>query len=130
MVVVDNSILAPVFQQPLALGADICMTSATKFIAGHSDVTAGTLSVKQPELAQRIYFYQVCSVLLQTTSVLQLLHPPGVPAFRPVSASRIRAHPIAVQPFVNLVQKATLLGYTKLSLHARAIIFRANTVTK
>jgi cystathionine beta-lyase len=35
------------------------MTSATKFIAGHSDVTGGILSVKDPELAKRIYFYQV-----------------------------------------------------------------------
>lgn len=34
-----------VFQRPLDLGVDICMTSATKFIAGHSDVTAGILSV-------------------------------------------------------------------------------------
>lgn len=60
--VVDNSILAPVFQQPLALGADISMTSATKFIAGHSDVTGGILSVKDAELAKRIYFYQVLSL--------------------------------------------------------------------
>jgi len=55
---VDNSMMAPVFQQPLALGADICMTSATKFIAGHSDVTAGILSVRGDELADRIYFMQ------------------------------------------------------------------------
>jgi cystathionine beta-lyase/cystathionine gamma-synthase len=58
-VVVDNSILAPVFQQPLLLGADICMTSATKFIGGHSDVTAGILSIKGKELADRLYFLQV-----------------------------------------------------------------------
>ena len=55
---VDNSIMAPVFQQPLALGVDICMTSATKFIAGHSDVTAGILSVAGEELANRVYFLQ------------------------------------------------------------------------
>ena len=60
---VDNSILAPTFQQPLALGADIVMTSATKFIAGHSDVTGGLLSVRDPELAERVYFYQVCTPL-------------------------------------------------------------------
>ena len=59
LVVVDNSILAPTFQQPLVLGADIVMTSATKFIAGHSDVTGGLLSVRDPELAERVYFYQV-----------------------------------------------------------------------
>jgi len=55
---VDNSIMAPTFQQPLALGADISMTSATKFVAGHSDVTAGILSVKGDELADAVYFLQ------------------------------------------------------------------------
>ena len=44
-VCVDNSIMAPIFQRPIELGADISMTSATKFIAGHSDVTGGILSV-------------------------------------------------------------------------------------
>ncbi|CAL5224631.1 g7348 [Coccomyxa viridis] len=58
LVVVDNSILAPVFQQPLALGADISMTSGTKFIGGHSDITAGILSVKDAELAKQVYFFQ------------------------------------------------------------------------
>ena len=55
---VDNSIMAPIFQQPLELGADISMTSATKFVAGHSDVTAGILSVKGDELAARVYALQ------------------------------------------------------------------------
>ena len=55
---VDNSILTPVFQSPLLLGADISMTSATKFVGGHSDVTAGLLAVKGLELYRRLYFYQ------------------------------------------------------------------------
>lgn len=58
IVCVDNSIMAPIFQQPLAMGVDICMTSATKFIAGHSDVTGGILSVRGKELAEEIYFHQ------------------------------------------------------------------------
>jgi len=58
VVCVDNSIMAPLYQRPLELGADICMTSATKFIGGHSDVTAGILTVKGKELAQKLYFYQ------------------------------------------------------------------------
>ncbi len=60
---VDNSMMAPLFQQPLALGADISMTSATKFIAGHSDVTGGILSVKDAALAERVYFHQVSPFL-------------------------------------------------------------------
>ena len=74
LVVVDNSILAPVFQQPLALGADISMTSATKFIGGHSDITGGILSVRDPELAKQVYFFQVScpSVSCWTTLLFTL----------------------------------------------------------
>ncbi len=66
LVVVDNSIMAPTFQQPLALGADISMTSATKFLNGHSDIMGGILSVKGPELAKKVYFTQVLFVSFQT----------------------------------------------------------------
>ena len=59
LVCVDNSIMAFLYQQPLDLGADISMTSATKFVGGHSDVTAGLLSVRDAQLGQRIYFHQV-----------------------------------------------------------------------
>ncbi len=58
LICVDNSILTPLYQMPLDLGADISMTSATKFIGGHSDVTGGVLAVRDPELAQRLYFVQ------------------------------------------------------------------------
>ncbi|KAI8562440.1 hypothetical protein RHMOL_Rhmol03G0037900 [Rhododendron molle] len=50
LVLVDNSIMSPVLSQPLELGADIVMHSATKFIAGHSDVMAGVLAVKGERL--------------------------------------------------------------------------------
>jgi len=43
-VVVDNTFATPILQKPLALGADIVMHSATKYLGGHSDVTAGVLS--------------------------------------------------------------------------------------
>lgn len=59
LVCVDNSIMAFLYQRPLDLGADISMTSATKFVGGHSDVTAGLLSVRDAQLGQRIYFHQV-----------------------------------------------------------------------
>ena len=51
--------MTSLFQRPLDLGADICMTSLTKFIGGHSDLTGGTLSVKGTELCNRVYFTQV-----------------------------------------------------------------------
>jgi cystathionine beta-lyase/cystathionine gamma-synthase len=43
-VVVDNTFATPILQKPLALGADIVMHSATKYLGGHSDVTAGVLA--------------------------------------------------------------------------------------
>ena len=55
---VDNSMLSPVFQRPLTLGADIVVHSATKFLCGHSDVTAGALITSDPALQQQIAFQQ------------------------------------------------------------------------
>lgn len=58
LVLVDNSIMSPVLSRPLELGADIVMHSATKFIAGHSDVMAGVLAVKGESIAKDIAFLQ------------------------------------------------------------------------
>ena len=55
---VDNSMLSPVFQQPLTLGADIVIHSATKFLCGHSDVSAGALITNDPTLHQQFAFQQ------------------------------------------------------------------------
>ena len=55
---VDNSLMSPYLQNPLDLGADIVVHSATKYLCGHSDVTAGVVAVKDPALAQEIYFVQ------------------------------------------------------------------------
>ncbi|XP_062166947.1 cystathionine beta-lyase, chloroplastic [Alnus glutinosa] len=58
LLLVDNSIMSPVLSQPLTLGADIVMHSATKFIAGHSDLMAGVLAVRGESLAKDLYFIQ------------------------------------------------------------------------
>lgn len=58
IVLVDNSIMSPVLSQPLELGADIVMESATKFISGHSDLMAGILAVRGESLAKAIAFLQ------------------------------------------------------------------------
>lgn len=56
--VVDNTFLSPWLQQPLLLGADIVIHSATKHLAGHSDVTAGLIILNHPEIAEQIAFIQ------------------------------------------------------------------------
>src|ERR1035441_10265794 len=55
---VDNSTMSPYLQNPIDLGADIVLHSATKFLCGHSDVTGGVIVVKDDELAKQIYFLQ------------------------------------------------------------------------
>ena len=57
-VVVDNTFMTPYLQQPLELGADIVVHSATKYLGGHSDLIAGLVVVRDEELAQRIAFVQ------------------------------------------------------------------------
>ena len=58
---VDNTFASPYLQNPLDLGADIVLHSATKYIGGHSDVVHGCLVVKDAELAQRLRFLQNAS---------------------------------------------------------------------
>ncbi|MDF0715028.1 PLP-dependent aspartate aminotransferase family protein [Muricauda sp. 334s03] len=61
LLAVDNTFATPYLQRPLDLGADIIMHSATKYLAGHSDVVVGALVVKDQELADQLYFIQKSS---------------------------------------------------------------------
>jgi cystathionine gamma-synthase len=58
LVVVDNTFATPYLQQPIALGADIVVHSATKYLGGHSDVVGGFLAVDDDSLAERLRFTQ------------------------------------------------------------------------
>lgn len=55
---VDNTFASPASQKPLDLGADIVIHSATKYLAGHSDLIAGLVVTKTPELGNEIKFIQ------------------------------------------------------------------------
>jgi len=61
LLAVDNTFATPYLQQPLDLGADIVMHSATKYIGGHSDLVMGALIVKNKDLANKLYFIQNAS---------------------------------------------------------------------
>ncbi|PQJ79651.1 cystathionine gamma-synthase [Polaribacter porphyrae] len=58
LVAVDNTFATPYLQQPLSLGADIVMHSATKYLGGHSDLVMGALMVKDAKLAEELHFIQ------------------------------------------------------------------------
>jgi len=55
---VDNTFASPALQQPLLLGADIVVHSATKYLGGHCDIIAGVVITKTKELGDQIKFYQ------------------------------------------------------------------------
>ncbi|HTB52114.1 MAG TPA: cystathionine gamma-synthase [Ferruginibacter sp.] len=55
---VDNTFATPYLQNPLDLGADIVMHSATKYLGGHSDVIQGALVMNDDSLREKLYFIQ------------------------------------------------------------------------
>ncbi len=55
---VDNTFASPYLQNPLDLGADIVMHSATKYLGGHSDVIQGALMMNDKDLREQLYFIQ------------------------------------------------------------------------
>ena len=57
LVAADNTFLSPVWQQPLALGADLVMHSTTKYLNGHSDVVGGAVVASTAELAQNLTWW-------------------------------------------------------------------------
>jgi cystathionine gamma-synthase len=60
LVVVDNTFLSPLWQKPLALGADIVVHSTTKYLNGHSDVVGGAVVAATPELHERLSWWANC----------------------------------------------------------------------
>ena len=82
LLAVDNTFMSPYGQNPLTIGADVVMHSATKFIGGHSDVLAGALVTNDSSLAEKLYFVQKsggavpspfdCWLLLRSTKTMEL----------------------------------------------------------
>ncbi|MDF7626786.1 PLP-dependent aspartate aminotransferase family protein [Lactobacillaceae bacterium L1_55_11] len=58
LTIVDNTFLTPYFQQPLTLGADVVIHSATKYLGGHSDVIAGLVVTNDDAIGDQLYFCQ------------------------------------------------------------------------
>ncbi len=58
LTVVDNTFASPYLQQPLDLGADLVLHSATKYIGGHSDVVLGSVVTSKEDLAEKLFYLQ------------------------------------------------------------------------
>lgn len=63
---VDNTFLTPILQRPLDLGADLSVTSTTKFVEGHSAALGGAIVTRDPELRERIFFVRKCTGAIQS----------------------------------------------------------------
>ena len=57
---VDNTFLSPVWQRPIALGADLVLHSTTKYLNGHSDVVGGAVIAATPELHEHLVWWANC----------------------------------------------------------------------
>jgi cysteine-S-conjugate beta-lyase len=120
---VDNSAMSPYLQNPLDLGADIVVHSATKYLCGHSDVTAGVVAVRRPDLADQIYFIQNgegsalgpfdCFLLLRGVKTLKLRYDA-----QQANAQKIAKHLVA-HPAVKHVYFPGLANHPGHELHAK-----------
>ena len=111
LLVVDNTFATPYLQQPLALGADIVVHSATKYLGGHSDVVGGFVALDDDELAERLRFMQNaagavpgpfdCYLVLRGVKTLARAHGPPLrqrPSRRRPPRRPPRGRPRALPP--------------------------------
>ena len=73
MVVVDNTFATPINQQPLSLGADLVLHSATKFLGGHADVLGGIVCGSRALIGKIYHFREITGAALAPTAAYQLL---------------------------------------------------------
>lgn len=97
---VDNTFASPALQQPLSLGADIVIHSATKYLGGHSDLIAGIVVTKSVELGEKIKFLQNASggILAPFDSWLVLRGIETLPI-------RIRQHSLNAQAVAEFLEQ-------------------------
>ena len=107
LLIADNTFLTPYLLRPLELGADIAVYSATKYLAGHNDTVAGLVTVKDPALADLVYYHQnaVGAVLGPQDSWLTIrgMKTLGVRLDRQQDNALKIAHWLKTHPLVNKV---------------------------
>ncbi|WP_277656540.1 trans-sulfuration enzyme family protein [Seleniivibrio woodruffii] len=114
--VVDNTFLSPCFQNPLDLGADIVLHSATKYLGGHNDVVAGVIVTKTQELGDRLAFFQnaVGSILGPNDAYLVLR---GMKTLH-LRVKKQAENALAVAKFLETHPRVTKVFYPGLESHS------------
>ncbi len=121
-VVVDNTFATPINQNPLALGADIALHSATKYLGGHADVLGGAIC-GAPDLVQKVYHYrEITGAALDPMAAYLLIRSMKTLALRigrqNQSALRI-AQWLEAQPAVSVVNYPGLPSHAGHEIAAR-----------
>src|SRR5512139_552322 len=73
VVVVDNTFATPINQNPLALGADVVVHSATKFLGGHADALGGVITGDAGLVAEIFHFREINGATLDPMAAFLLL---------------------------------------------------------
>jgi cystathionine beta-lyase/cystathionine gamma-synthase len=119
--IVDNTFMSPLLQQPLALGVDVVVHSATKFLGGHNDLIGGAAIVSDPDLGEKIHFAQkaVGAVLSPFDAWLLLrgIKTLAVRVGRAQQNAEAVAAFLAAHPFVRKVFYPALPGHARRELH-------------
>lgn len=127
LVVVDNTLLGPFAQRPIALGVDLCMTSLTKYCAGHSDLLAGGVSGRSELIHQLRQQRTVWGSHLDPFTawlVLRSLESVAVRAEKAMDNARAVAEWLRAHPKVAAV---TYLGFLPEGSRRRAVFDRQCT---
>lgn len=123
-VVVDNTFLGPLAQNPIALGADFCLTSLTKYAGGHSDLLAGGLSGSGPAIQRIKSFRTLVGSTLDAHSAWLLLRSFETMHLR---TERAASNARAIAGFLRdhpKVAAVTYLGFLAEGSAARAVFDR------
>jgi cystathionine gamma-lyase/homocysteine desulfhydrase len=116
LTIVDNTFMTPYLQNPIKLGADIVLHSATKYIGGHSDVVAGLVVVNSAELAEQLHFVQnsIGAVLGPQDSWLLIR---GLKTLG-IRMEETNANALKIAQFLDQHEKVGLVIYPGLDSHA------------
>lgn len=126
LLVVDNTFASPVSQQPLTLGADIIIHSATKYLGGHSDIIAGAVVTKTPELSEKLKFIQNSSgAILGPFDSWLLIR--GIETL-PLRIEKHNANAQKIAEFLNKEEAIDALYYPGLATHVNHDIAKKQQV--
>jgi cystathionine beta-lyase/cystathionine gamma-synthase len=119
--IVDNTFMSPLLQRPIALGTDVVVHSATKFLGGHNDLIGGAVVTADPDLGEKMHFAQkaVGAVLSPFDSWLLLrgVKTLAVRVARAQENAEAAAAFLAAHPFVRKVFYPGLPGHHRRAMH-------------